>query len=505
MFRTAGASHLLEGGLKEALGSVLPLWFRSQAPLLALPLQKELHVSDTARALMKSLNLAKERKHGPSEKDLRASVGFLWSVGQKVTEGAIAPSRSEVSDFLSPILTAFDLSSDGEKGADGAIDSLLEQELWEEIQVEDAAGEPVDVVRLAPVYSDFFDVEPQWSLSVVSAVLTKFFPGASEAFLGKLDLEEFTRGRLHSSMLPKTGDWFFRRKGIAAEYGGNNQHGITRFYDGYVSAISKTSSPYADKVMQSTGWIAYVGDGLEGDQKLTAGNRKMAECQNRRTPVRFWRGDETRGYRFETWAVIVQRRRQWGIGDDEEPRKEYVWVLAPVPSPDVESWPHPVRDALNDEVAKFYDETRELEGEDVEKFVQGKLEVEFEGVTTNYVVLDSRAVEAERVRRASSAARKIQEYFRSPAARKAVMQRSGGKCESPECLGHPAERAANGDPILEVDHVRDLAQGGKDLPVNMIALCPNCHALKTRGKKRDKLRKKLIDEAWNKHQEMISG
>lgn len=461
-------------------------------------------MSDIARVLMKKLNLAKERKTGPG-KDLHSSVGFLWSVGQKVTQGKITKSRSEASHDLSSILTDFNVSSHSEGDADRAIDWLLEAGLWDVPSSKNASGESVDLVRLAPEYSSFFDEEPQWAASVVSAVVTRFFPGPSKGFLGRLGLEEFTRGRLYSSLLPQTGEWFSKRLGISAEHGGDGVRGIVRFEDGYVSAFSKTSSPYADKVIHSTGWIAYVGDGLRGDQTLTSGNWKMTECQDRRIPVRFWRGDEKRGYRFETWAVIIQRRRQWGIGDDKNERKEYVWVLAPVPSPDVESWPLSVRDALDDGMVKFYDETRELEGEDVEGFVQDELEVRLKGVVESYTYLNSRASEAERVRRATSTTRKIQDYFRSPSARKAVMQRSGGRCESPECLGHSCERSINGDPMLEVDHVRDLSQGGNDVPVNMIALCPNCHALKTRGKNRDELRKVLVKAARDKHQKFISG
>ncbi len=452
---------------------------------------------------METLNLAKERKSGPSEKDIHSSVGFLWSVGQKVTQKKVVPSRTEASDELSLILAKFNLSSHEKRDADRAIDRLLEAGVWEAI--ENIPEGPVEAVRLAPNYSEFFDNDPQWAASVVSAVLTRFFPGASERFIDRLDLEEFTRGRLYSALLPQIGEWFSKRLGISAAYGGDGVRGIVRFVDGYVSAISKTSSPYSDKVMQDTGWIAYVGDGLYGDQNLISGNRKMAECQERRIPVRFWRGDGRRGYRFETWTVIVQRRRQWGIGTDGKERKEYVWVLAPVPSPDVESWPRPVLNALDDDMAKFYDETLELESEDVECFAQNELEVGFKGMVERYVFLNSRAVEAERVRRASSATRSIQEYFRSPAARKAVMQRSEGRCENPECLGHPDERAVNGDPMLEVDHVRDLAQGGKDVPVNMIALCPNCHALKTRGENRNDLRKVLVLAARDKHQSLISG
>jgi len=64
-------------------------------------------------------------------------------------------------------------------------------------------------------------------------------------------------------------------------------------------------------------------------------------------------------------------------------------------------------------------------------------------------------------------------------ARLAVMLRSQGHCENPRCTGDIQDLTDVGDPILEVDHVHDLAKGGQDLPAQMIALCPNCHAMKT--------------------------
>jgi len=33
----------------------------------------------------------------------------------------------------------------------------------------------------------------------------------------------------------------------------------------------------------------------------------------------------------------------------------------------------------------------------------------------------------------------------------------------------------NGDPYLEVHHVKQLADGGEDTINNAVALCPNCH------------------------------
>ncbi len=87
-------------------------------------------------------------------------------------------------------------------------------------------------------------------------------------------------------------------------------------------------------------------------------------------------------------------------------------------------------------------------------------------------------------------------------ARQAVMLRSQGRCENPRCTGDIRDRTDAGDPILEVDHLHDLAKGGEDLPAQMIALCPNCHAIKTRGHTRHDLKKDLVAEARRRHDEL---
>ncbi|WHX20203.1 HNH endonuclease signature motif containing protein [Streptomyces malaysiensis subsp. malaysiensis] len=91
-------------------------------------------------------------------------------------------------------------------------------------------------------------------------------------------------------------------------------------------------------------------------------------------------------------------------------------------------------------------------------------------------------------------------YVRDPSARAAVIKRCRNKCESPDCAGHPTERTTAGLPILQVDHVKDLAKGGPDVPWNMIALCPNCHALKTYGENREKFRRLLAATARRLHE-----
>ncbi|MET9868697.1 HNH endonuclease signature motif containing protein [Streptomyces sp. NPDC006386] len=89
---------------------------------------------------------------------------------------------------------------------------------------------------------------------------------------------------------------------------------------------------------------------------------------------------------------------------------------------------------------------------------------------------------------------------RSRAARYLVLARSQGRCENPDCTGQPADVTDRNHPILEVDHVIGLAQGGRDHPSQMVALCPNCHAVKTRGRTREALRDVLLRVARERHE-----
>ncbi|MFF7366102.1 HNH endonuclease [Streptomyces sp. NPDC008125] len=89
---------------------------------------------------------------------------------------------------------------------------------------------------------------------------------------------------------------------------------------------------------------------------------------------------------------------------------------------------------------------------------------------------------------------------RNPAARSAVLIRSGGRCENPECLLPDLPyRTSAGEPLLEVDHIDEHAGGGRDHPSAMIALCPNCHSNKTYGAERSVLTERLRETAAERH------
>ncbi|MFI9614293.1 HNH endonuclease [Streptomyces sp. NPDC052023] len=80
-----------------------------------------------------------------------------------------------------------------------------------------------------------------------------------------------------------------------------------------------------------------------------------------------------------------------------------------------------------------------------------------------------------------------------------MLRRSQGRCENPHCTGQPADVTDRGQSITEVDHIIDLGLGGRDHPSQMVALCPNCHAVKTRGSSRESLRSSLLGIAAERH------
>ncbi|MFE5734673.1 HNH endonuclease [Streptomyces sp. NPDC056528] len=95
--------------------------------------------------------------------------------------------------------------------------------------------------------------------------------------------------------------------------------------------------------------------------------------------------------------------------------------------------------------------------------------------------------------------RTVRDPVRSGLARQAVLARCGGRCENPGCQGQPDDVTDRWKPLLEVDHVVELAAGGRDHPSRMVALCPNCHAVKTRGRSRERLREVLLEVALERH------
>ncbi|MFF3445442.1 HNH endonuclease [Streptosporangium sp. NPDC002721] len=87
-------------------------------------------------------------------------------------------------------------------------------------------------------------------------------------------------------------------------------------------------------------------------------------------------------------------------------------------------------------------------------------------------------------------------------ARQAVLIRAGSQCENPSCLdsGYTHDVTDKGEPLLQVHHIDEHAQSGRDHPDTMIALCANCHDRVTRGRNHKQLNETFRAAAGAAHQ-----
>jgi HNH endonuclease len=75
------------------------------------------------------------------------------------------------------------------------------------------------------------------------------------------------------------------------------------------------------------------------------------------------------------------------------------------------------------------------------------------------------------------------ERTRSQIIAQYALIRSRGICEG--CKQSAPFMRRNGEPYLEIHHIHALGDGGSDHPLNVAAVCPNCHSRVTHGKDAD--------------------
>ena len=81
-------------------------------------------------------------------------------------------------------------------------------------------------------------------------------------------------------------------------------------------------------------------------------------------------------------------------------------------------------------------------------------------------------------------------YVRDPEVIAWVLYEAAGTCE--QCGRSAPFSRDDGEPFLEVHHVRPLGEGGPDTTDNAAACCPNCHRRLHHGADRERLRLDLI-------------
>ncbi|TYL89966.1 hypothetical protein FXB40_34110 [Bradyrhizobium rifense] len=83
-----------------------------------------------------------------------------------------------------------------------------------------------------------------------------------------------------------------------------------------------------------------------------------------------------------------------------------------------------------------------------------------------------------------------EKFVRDPNVIAWVLKRAAGKCEM--CEAPAPFVATDGEPFLEVHHVRPLSEGGPDTAENACGCCPNCHRQLHLGMNASTLRRRLL-------------
>ncbi|MGW7609186.1 HNH endonuclease [Streptomyces sp. NPDC054766] len=466
-------------------------------------------MADGAAGLIKRVGGLSPAARGAG-RALHRPLLVLWAIGQAF-QGRGEHRWSAVRDAVAPMLSAYAGAPAGAQSVVYPFWALRGNGLWEVSGIE---GLVLTSGGRRPTLSTLNEADPlaglpegdfkilsedaELAARIAGSVLLRFFDPLPAGLLTAVGLEELLAGRVDTSLRPRVGEPFSNRDTIADAYGGNRVLGITPLADSILTAYSDDKGPYADKRIEGTDFIAYTGDGLSGDQHIRGGNKSMQLYQVEQRALRYWHKPHRGQWTFESWAVIVECHRRWGRGEDGKMRREFAWILAPVASPLRRTWPQHVLDALAEGDGLVHDHTANTPLDETD-------EAETLSDLDRYRQLAAAAGRTASRRTQRSRRTEVDRYFRSPAAREAVIIRSGGTCENPTCLGHPTERTDAGAPILEVDHVNELSNGGDDVPEIMIALCPNCHALKTHGRNRRQLRAALLPVARQRHRTFLEG
>ena len=263
---------------------------------------------------------------------------------------------------------------------------------------------------------------------------------------------------------PILGERFKDRKTIWKAFGGQWQQGIVTFPgENTVNAFSDENGPYPDYRDPETGVIEYRGQGLTGEQRLILGNKLLEDARLSKDPVRYWHRPSGESWIFDSWVVVADRSIVIEEDINSVSSRRILWFLIPVESPIKEKWPLEIKNAPI------------LKLEDVKNEKPKKLN----DLLKDYQKISSQ-LELEIAGKIVSSSPRTQ-YKRRKEARDLVIARSANLCEYDKCTGMPPDVNRQGLAILQVDHIVALAEGGPDIPSNMIALCPNCHGAKTYG------------------------
>lgn len=103
----------------------------------------------------------------------------------------------------------------------------------------------------------------------------------------------------------------------------------------------------------------------------------------------------------------------------------------------------------------------------------------------------------------SSSSRGGSTYSRSEVTKLFALRSADGVCQG--CEEEAPFIGKNREPFLEVHHLHRLSDGGPDKPDNVIAICPNCHRRRHRGRDGDEFNEQLIKKAEKRNERLLDA
>lgn len=196
--------------------------------------------------------------------------------------------------------------------------------------------------------------------------------------------------------------------------------------------------------------LYYTGVGQIGNQDITAGqNRTLAESDTNGITVYLFEMFSSQKYQYRGIVRLAGTPFQ-EIEPDANGEKRLVWKF-------------PLK--LVNEKDYLQDDFMEIEEEKQMK--------EFDVMPRPEIVATAEMI-SQPVNERIVTTRRVQ---RNPIVIKYVKMRANGYCE---LCGKKAPFEYNGEPYLQYDHLIPVSAGGKESIDNIVALCPNCNAMKAK-------------------------
>lgn len=263
----------------------------------------------------------------------------------------------------------------------------------------------------------------------------------------------------------------YRRRDIHNKFGGQQQGGISTPKNSPLVMIFTSDSGEEfgyDDGWQSNGVFYYTGEGQVGDMQFIKGNKAIRDHINNGKSIMLFKYVKQGYVEFVCELYYIGHHYKQVRDREGYMRQSIVFELMP------SQLSHNPEENLEEP------EPKETTLEDLRK-----------------EALSSSNEETTTIQRVTKAIK------RSKAIKKYALKRANGICEA--CKENAPFVMGNGDPYLEVHHLKKLSDGGPDHPEWVAAICANCHRRCHHSKDADSYNDKLFEKIKEKEKQLYTN